>query len=473
MREVTKQANSEILLLACYELGHQPLSLAWPAAALEEAGFSVAPHDLSVENFPIKSATEATLVAIAAPMHTAMRIGVAAARQVRELNPYAHICFYGLYADLNADFLFQQNSNGETYLPLADSVISGEYELPLVRLAQELEKGVDISLIPGISTGKSPSKPFLHRIPFSVPNRDLLPPLMKYNSYINGGEPIQAGYVEASRGCLHTCKHCPIVPVYAGRFFVVPADVVLSDIRQQVAAGAGHISFGDPDFLNGPGHVLNILRSMKDEFSNLTFDFTTRVEHLLKHQKLLPELRDLGASFVISAFEATSNDVLLHLDKGHTVQDMEQTLGILAEVGLPVRPSWVPFTPWTTLDDYLTMLEWIYENDLVPNIPMVQYSIRLLIPPRSELLPEAQESSWLGQLDAENFSYLWTHPDPQMDRLQERIAVRAQENEYEPELAFEIVAREAYDIAGRPLAKFRRQSKMTAQPPHLSEHWFC
>jgi hypothetical protein len=254
---------------------------------------------------------------------------------------------------------------------------------------------------------------------------------------------------------------------------VVPVEVVLSDIRQQVAAGAGHISFGDPDFLNGPGHVLKILRAMKHEFPNLTYDFTTRVEHLLKYQKLLPELRSLGASFVISAFEATNNDVLQHLDKGHTVQDMEQTLRIMAEIGLPVRPSWVPFTPWTTLDHYLTMLEWIDENNLVPNIPMVQYSIRLLIPPRSGLLPDAQGSSWLGQIDAENFSYRWTHPDPRMDKLQNRLAMLAQEKDYEPELAFEIVAREAYDIAGLPLAKFRSRSSITPAAPRLSEHWFC
>jgi hypothetical protein len=473
MNGQTKQARAEILLLACYELGHQPLSLAWPVAALEEAGFSINPCDLAVEDFPTRSVLQSTMVAIATPMHTAMRIGVAAARQVRKLNPQAHICFYGLYADLNADFLFQQTSIGKTYVQLADSVISGEYELPLVRLAQGLETGVDLSQIPGISTGQSTSKPYLHRIPFNVPKRDLLPPLTKYNFYINGGKPIQAGYVEASRGCLHKCKHCPVVPVYSGRFFVIPVDVVLSDIRQQVATGVGHISFGDPDFLNGPGHVLKIVRAMKKEFPDLTFDFTTRVEHLLKYQKLLPELRTLGATFVISAFEATSDVVLQHLDKGHTVQDMEHTIRILAAVGLPVRPSWVPFTPWTTLDDYLCMLEWIDENHLVPNIPMVQYSIRLLIPPRSELLPDAQDSSWLGGLDAKNFTYSWNHPDPRMDRLQNRLAVLAQERDYEPELAFDIVARQAYDIAKRPLAKFKHWASRSPKPPRLSEHWFC
>ncbi len=85
------------------------------------------------------------------------------------------------------------------------------------------------------------------------------------------GEERIAGHVEATRGCLHMCRHCPIPSVYEGRFFVVQADVVLEDIRRQVAAGARHITFGDADFLNGPGHVMEIVRRMHAEHPALTF----------------------------------------------------------------------------------------------------------------------------------------------------------------------------------------------------------
>ena len=46
---------------------------------------------------------------------------------------------------------------------------------------------------------------------------------------------------------------------------MVPADVVLADIRAQVAAGARHVTFGDPDFLNGPGHALDVARRLHAE----------------------------------------------------------------------------------------------------------------------------------------------------------------------------------------------------------------
>src|SRR6185295_4904284 len=119
-----------------------------------------------------------------------------------------------------------------------------------------------------------------------------------------------AGYAEASRGCLHRCRHCPIPPVYDGRFFVVPRDVVLADIRSQVEAGARHVTFGDPDFLNGPAHSLAILREMRREFPFVSHDFTAKIEHLLKHRDLLPEMASLGCSFIVSAVESLSDRVL-------------------------------------------------------------------------------------------------------------------------------------------------------------------
>ena len=97
--------RATILLIACYELGHQPLAVAWPAAFLERAGYAPAVLDLSVEPFDAEKVTRARFIAISVPMHTALRLGVIAAKRIRTLNPTAHICFYGLYAALNADEL--------------------------------------------------------------------------------------------------------------------------------------------------------------------------------------------------------------------------------------------------------------------------------------------------------------------------------------------------------------------------------
>ena len=298
-----------ILLVACYELGHQPLALAWPAAFLEREGYAPAVMDVSVEPFDAERVRRARLIAISVPMHTALRLGMAVAERVRAVNAACHIAFFGLYATLNADHLLAG---------AADSVLSGEVEAELVELARRLE-GDDAP------RGGSParSRPIMAKLSFPVPSRAQLPSLKKYAHLERAGALELVGYVEASRGCKHLCRHCPIPPVYGGRFFVVPVAVLLADIRQQVEAGATHVTFGDPDFLNGPGHALAVARALHAEFPSLTFDVTAKIEHLLRHRARLPELARLGCVFIVSAVESLSETVLTHLDKGHTRADVE------------------------------------------------------------------------------------------------------------------------------------------------------
>jgi radical SAM superfamily enzyme YgiQ (UPF0313 family) len=275
-------------------------------------------------------------------MHTALRLGVRVAERVRSLNPNAVICFFGLYAALNAEYLLEHG---------ADYCIGGECETPLVALVEAIQGGEISSPPEGVIGRGAAARPFLKRLPFAVPARHALPTLEKYARLEHNGDRRVAGYVEASRGCLHLCTHCPIPPVYGGRFFVVPPDVVLEDIRRQVAAGATHMTFGDPDFLNGPGHALKIVRAMHAEFPGLTFDFTAKVEHILERREVFPELGRLGCLFMISAVESLSARVLSILEKGHTRADVVTALESSAPPASPSdRPGWPsrPGRAWPT-----------------------------------------------------------------------------------------------------------------------------
>ncbi|MEM7113818.1 MAG: CUAEP/CCAEP-tail radical SAM protein [Chloroflexota bacterium] len=459
--------NQEVLLLACYELGHQPLSLAWPLAFLRQHSIDAAAVDLAVSQFPAERAKEAKFIGIAVPMHTALRLGVRVAQQIRYLNPTAHICFYGMYAWLNADYLLGEEP------AVADSVVAGEVERPLSQLIQRVLKQEPISGIPSVSTTAERHEPHLERLSFPIPIRDNLPDLAQYAHYVADDSAQVAGYTEASRGCLHRCVHCPVVPVYNGRFFIVPVDVVMADIEQQVAAGAQHITFGDPDFLNGPGHALKVARALHERFPKLTFDFTTKVEHIIKHHSLFPEFKQLGASFIISAFESTSDVVLYKLNKGHTVADLDLALDILAEANLPVHPTLVAFTPWTTLEDYIDLLLWIRERSLVHHIPAVQLSIRLLVPPGSAFLQEPNAHMWLGSLNAANFTYRWQHPDPRMDELQEAVTSLAEQASSNPLATFAAIERLAYNLAKRPILNWLPPPLPHITPPRLTENWYC
>ncbi len=456
-----------ILLVSCYELGHQPLGVAWAAAFLEARGFAPAVMDVSVEPFDPDKAARARLVAVSVPMHTALRVGGALIARVRAVNPTCHVAAYGLYAHLNAEYL---HAHG------VDSVIGGEAEAPLVALAESLES--DGSPPEGVGTVARPAAPNLARLRFPRPSRAALPSLKQYARLERAGRHELVGYVEASRGCKHLCRHCPIPPVYGGRFFVVPPDVVLADVGQCVEAGATHVTIGDPDFLNGPRHALAVARAIHAAHPHLSFDVTAKVEHLLRHRAMLPELRDLGCAFVVSAVESLSDIVLGHLDKGHTGADVVELVGLMRTAGLPLRPTWVAFTPWTTLDDYLAMLDFVEAESLLDAVDPVQYSLRLLVPPGSLLARHPGMRAHLGPLVEDAFSHAWRHPDPRMDALQAdvaRVVEAAAETHADEAETFDRVRALAAATAGRPhrpLADALRRPDR-ARPPHLTEPWFC
>jgi len=468
----TDQSNLKrdgaVLLVSCYELGHQPLSLAFPLAYLREAGYQPRAVDSSVETLDDDAIRAARLVAIAVPMHTALRLGTQIASRVRHVNPNAVICFYGLYAWLNADFLLREHG---------DYVIGGEYEQPLRDLCDALGRGESDAEIPGVSSQHVRVGPSVERIAFPMPQREALPELREYAHLMRDGLAIPAGYTEATRGCHHTCLHCPVVPLYRGRFFAVPRAVVLEDIRQQVRAGAGHITFGDPDFLNGPTHSLRICRELHAEFPQVTFDMTTRIEHILQHRDLMPEFAALGCVFVISAVESVSELVLENIEKGHTKADVVEALSILDAAGIAMRPSLLPFTPWTTLEDFLELLDFIEKHDLIENVDPVHLSIRLLVPPGSALLDRPETAAWLGPLDEAAFTYRWTHADPRVDALQRSVAAvveHAQMQNQDPYDTFQQVKLLARAMAGAPPAESAAKRQSTRKPPpRLSESWFC
>jgi radical SAM superfamily enzyme YgiQ (UPF0313 family) len=441
-----------VLLISTYELGRQPFGLASPAAWLRAAGHDVACADLSVGPLPEAAAAAADLIATFLPMHTATRLFLRVAPKLRRANPRAHLCCYGLYATL-------------TEAPLraagVATLIGGEFEEGLVGLARRLEAGE--------SAGQAWVS--VAREQFLVPERGDLPPLGAYARLVVNGSQRTVGYTEASRGCKHRCRHCPVVPVYNGVFRVVPREVVLEDIRRQVDAGARHITFGDPDFLNGPGHAIPLVEAFHERWPDLTYDVTVKVEHLLRHRDLLPVLRRTGCLFVTSAVESLDDRVLERLDKGHTREGFVAALGLMRAAGLTLAPTFIPFTPWTTMEGYRGFLRDLAALGLVGEIAPIQLAIRLLIPEGSRLLELEEVRSMAGPFDARSLAYPWRNPDPDVDRLAAALQSAVQREERRHASRAEAF-RAIWDLAGTgewpeiPLVA-------RAAVPYLTEPWYC
>lgn len=449
----------QVCLITTYELGHQPFGVASPARWLRDAGAEVSCIDLAVDCLDEEAVSRAGLIAIYLPMHTATRLAVLALPKIRALNPDAHLAFYGLYASVNAEYLRELG---------ADTVLAGEVETALVELYERLT---------GASDSSEGATVRLDKLRFRVPHREDLPDLSRYASlHMGDGEERRVGYTEASRGCKHLCRHCPVVPVYQGRFFVVDKEVVLEDARRQVEAGAQHITFGDPDFFNGPGHAMALVEAFHAEFPNVTYDATIKVEHLRKHADKLPRLAETGCLFVTTAVEAVNDGVLEKLDKGHTRQDFIEVVAAAREAGLTLSPTFIPFLPWTTPESFLDLLELLAELDLIENVAPIQLSIRLLIPQGSRILELPEMAGYLGPYDPEKLSYAWTPGDPRTDALQARVrdAVQAGEREGAGRRA---VFQHLWEIAhaachrqAPPLPPTRRDTRPV---PAMSEPWYC
>ena len=458
-----------VVLISTYELGHQPFGLASPAAWLRARGFAVKCLDLSREPLGPEAIREADLVGFYVPMHTATRLAVQLIAPIRELNRHAYLCFYGLYAPVNEDYLRALG---------VETIVGGEFEERLAFLADHLTRRKDAQasgggIVAGNLAGQTVIS--LDRLKFIVPDRSGLPPLHKYAHLVmpDGGRRI-AGYTETSRGCKHLCRHCPVVPVYDGVFRVVPREIVLQDIRQQVEAGAEHITFGDPDFFNGPAHALSIVEGLHREFPEVTYDATIKIEHLL-HSPMehLERLRDTGCLFVTSAVESLDDAVLVRLDKGHTRAEFLVVVERLRSIGLLLQPTFVPFTPWTTLDGFRELLEVLATENLIENVAPIQLGIRLLLPAGSRLLDLSEVRELVDSFEPGALAYPWRHSDPGMDALAVHVQKLAAEGAKLRRSRSETFAL-IWQAAG---LRFGSEALAAPAPPtpipHFSEPWYC
>ncbi len=453
------QRPLDVLLISTDELGRQPFGLASPAAWLLQAHHHVHCADLAIHELPEHLAANADLIGFYLPMHTATRLALPLIRRVRQLNPTAHICAFGLYAVVNGDHLRALG---------VETLLAGEFETGLVELSQRLASPA--ATVSGHTSTSIEKQQFLR------PDRSGLPQLHEYAQLVTGDETRTVGYVEASRGCKHRCRHCPVVPVYDGRFRVVQREVVLDDIRQQVEAGARHVTFGDPDFFNGVGHGLALVEQLHSQFPDLSYDVTVKIEHLLKYQKHLPILRDTGCAFVTSAVESVDDEVLRILDKGHTREDFIRAAHSCTDTGLVLSPTFIPFTPWTTASSYLELLRLVAELNLVDQVAPVQLAIRLLVPEGSRLLELEQVSAFLQPFEAESLGYPWEHPDPRVDALFKRVCTAVCQDEGTPAARREVFT--AIWTLTHQALELEAPSRLNDVPapstiPYLTEPWYC
>src|SRR5262249_2579562 len=237
--------------------------------------------------------------------------------------------------------------------------------------------------------------------------------------------------------------------------------------------GAQHITFGDPDFLNGPTHAMKIVEALHRRHPAVSYDATIKVQHLLERRALLSRLAGTGCAFVTSAVESVDDRVLAILDKGHTRRGFIEAVASCREAGLTLIPTFVAFHPWLTLDGYCELLDTLASLDLVDHVAPIQLAIRLLVPEGSRLLTLDAMRRHLGRFDPVTLTYRWSHPDSRVDALHGDISaiVGTRLNANRCAL-FDEISTLAHERAGLPRPE-SHPARDRATVPYLNEPWYC
>ena len=456
-----------VLLISTYDLGRQPFGLASPAAWLRNAGVDVDCVDTSRDALTDGRIAQAGLIAFYLPMHTATRLAAPLISRVRHVNPSVRLAAYGLYAPLNIEWLRKQG---------IEHVLGPEAEADLVTLANSpLPTPNSQAVTPNSQTPESREpRAESRRLRFIQPDRTSLPALTRYASLqMPDGTRRVVGSTDATRGCKHLCRHCPIVPVYGGTFRAIPLDVVMDDIRAHVTAGAQHISFGDPDFFNGPTHARRLVERLAQEFPGITYDVTIKIEHILRHPDILALLPDTGCLLITSAVESVDDDVLLKLRKGHTRAGFIEAVDACRRAGVSLTPTFVPFTPWTTIEGYLDLLEQIDHLHLTECVAPIQLAIRLLVTAESKLMELPDVRDLVDPFNAQSLTFPWRHRDSRVDELQRAVMqLVAEASRSTRSETFDRIWALTTDVAALP-ARSRRPRETGPTPPYMTEGWYC
>ena len=390
----------------------QPLAAACAAAALRDRGVEVAGWD--AHYFP-EAAPDGSfsLVLLSVQQFEGIERAVRLAYEIRARYPAATVVAFGQYAQMNS----------RAFLDLVDGVIFDEPERVADDLAGVAMAKSGLDDVPAMLTraGLRPPAP-RRRLAVSKPARDLFPSLVHYPAHHSTFGLM--GNIEATRGCHHKCTYCSVYGAYDGGVVAYEADAALADALQLADQGVRHFCFIDAEFFNSRKLGLEIIERLRAEVGPCTFEFTTRVDHILDYTAELERLVDLGVRRVTSALEFPSDRILRIFDKGIDLADMRAAIAEADRIGIELNPTFIPFTPWVEYDELLGFEDFLVETGLARVTDPTALQTRLLLFKGSPLL----SSPWVADVEMvdRGFFLEWTHPDPRVDELWRERRIEAE-----------------------------------------------
>jgi hypothetical protein len=152
---------------------------------------------------------------------------------------------------------------------------------------------------------------------------------------------------------------------------------------------------------------------------------------------------------------------------------MEKAVQVSREAGVHIRPTWLPFFPWTTPDDVARIFQFIHDNDLTGATDPVQLSIKLLLPNGSLLADHPALTPHLEAYDTQALTWRWRFANPDTEVLYkelESIAASASDCGQEAAATLDEMRQAVSEMVGY---RIRSSTAASTAAPRLTESWFC
>ena len=174
-----------------------------------------------------------------------------------------------------------------------------------------------------------------------------------------------------------------------------------------------------------------------------------------------------------TAVESVDDDVLSKLEKGHTRADVVNVVERCRTLGLGLSPTFIAFTPWTTVPSYAAFLDDLESLGLVTHVAPVQWTLRLLVTWRSRLLELDDVQALVGAFNPRTLTYPWAHPEAAVDRLQ--VDVMNLVGTRPPAARSDVFALIRARVDAETGRRARSQPALVARAaiPYLTEPWYC
>jgi len=355
-----------------------PLRLAYLAATCRKAGHRVTVIDgvgLGLESrwswspdFPVRGLTFGELIAAIPSDVTVLGISMMFSRiypvvrelvrRIRAARPHLVIVLGGEGCTSLGEFILSETP--------ADAVVTGEGELPIVRLLARVDDGAGIDGIPNVVTraaalvdAKDNRTLSIDEIP--APDWDGIP----LDAYWEDGRPpgaaVSPRYLPfmASRGCPFGCKFCT-APSTWGYQRYGSIETAINQLREQRDRyGVDYFIFNDLSITTN----IKWFEAFVDSFIAADLSIRWAVPAGVRAQRLSAELlrkcKQSGLVFLQISPETGSERVISWLEKAMSLASIEATVRNAKEAGLVVSGNFIVGLPPEEWDDYIQTLRWI------------------------------------------------------------------------------------------------------------------